>query len=72
MEKRFCSECDREIPQARLEILPDTETCVRCSKVKKKTVFPVFSHKTAPEMVVIDSDDTESVRLAERAHHRER
>ncbi len=26
-----CKNCDKEIPQARLEIIPDTEYCVPCA-----------------------------------------
>jgi Prokaryotic dksA/traR C4-type zinc finger len=29
---RFCERCDTEIPPARLEALPDTMLCVRCSE----------------------------------------
>ena len=31
-----CIYCKKPILKERLEILPDTETCVKCSKVKKK------------------------------------
>lgn len=31
---KFCYHCQNEIPAERLEILPDTDTCVNCSKVK--------------------------------------
>ena len=29
-----CKGCGKEIPEARLEALPDTTTCVRCSDVQ--------------------------------------
>jgi hypothetical protein len=71
MEKR-CDVCDGAIPQERLEVLPDTTTCVKCSRVKKNIVMPVYSHKTAPEMIVIPSEDRESLRRAIRANNRSR
>jgi RNA polymerase-binding transcription factor DksA len=32
-----CSECDAPIPYERLRVLPDTTTCVKCSRVKPRT-----------------------------------
>ena len=29
-----CSKCNEEIPQERLEVLPDTKSCVKCSDTK--------------------------------------
>ena len=29
---KLCVKCDREIPKARVEALPNTNTCVECSK----------------------------------------
>lgn len=34
IEKRMCKSCGGEIPKERLEILPDTQVCVRCSETK--------------------------------------
>jgi hypothetical protein len=31
-EVRYCHRCEREIPAARVEALPDTLLCVRCSE----------------------------------------
>ena len=31
---RWCYKCHTEIPTERLEILPETETCMSCSRVK--------------------------------------
>lgn len=33
-----CVECGEPIPQKRLEALPGTTTCVKCSGVTKKTI----------------------------------
>lgn len=32
--KVFCEFCGKEIPEERLEILPDTTTCVECSQTQ--------------------------------------
>lgn len=32
MEPRYCHRCDTEIPPARIEALPDTLLCVKCSE----------------------------------------
>ena len=33
-KKVLCEFCGKEIPKARLEILPDTTSCVKCSQAK--------------------------------------
>ena len=33
---KLCISCKKEIPQERLEALPETETCVSCSEVGRK------------------------------------
>jgi RNA polymerase-binding transcription factor DksA len=33
-DKVFCEFCGEEIPAERLEILPDTSTCVKCSQTQ--------------------------------------
>jgi RNA polymerase-binding transcription factor DksA len=35
-EERLCVVCGEEIPQKRLEAVPDTTTCVACSGVPRK------------------------------------
>jgi hypothetical protein len=72
MSEKLCEECGEVIPVERLEVLPDTTTCVKHSLVKKNVVMSVYSHKTAPETVIIDAEDRESVRLADRANRRAR
>jgi hypothetical protein len=67
-----CEFCDNEIPQERLEVLPDTTTCVKCSKVRKNVCYPVFAHKTAPETVIIGAESGEEIRRARRANNRSR
>lgn len=74
---RECRLCHNEIPHIRLEALPDTELCVKCSeKFGPKPVrgFMISSHSkgTAPVLVTVDPDDTESMRRAVRADRRMR
>ena len=67
-----CGICSAEIPKERIEAIPGTTTCVKCSSVKSVHGFMVFSHKTAPELVMISPDDTESIRQAQRSNKRSR
>ena len=69
---KTCSNCNIEIPIERLEILPHTKTCVNCSTERAKVCFQVYSHKTAPELILIDGDNEEAIRLARRVHRRSR
>lgn len=41
MRHRRCSKCGGMIPLERLELLPDTTTCVRCSDAKPVTDLDV-------------------------------
>jgi hypothetical protein len=70
--QKTCRVCGTKIPKARLEALPNTETCVKHSTVKPYVGFQVFPHKTGGECVLIDPNNEESMRLAQRAHLRER
>lgn len=76
---RECKKCEKVIPQERLEILPETTLCVECSKTlnKKRVGFMVFggggNHgKTGGSIVMIDVNDKEALRRAERANRRAR
>lgn len=37
MNQRRCEVCGKRIPAERLDILPDTQTCVACSEEKSKS-----------------------------------
>lgn len=52
---RLCLDCGRVIPQERLEVLPETEVCVLCSKVERAIGFVIWDQKT-PELVVVNTD----------------
>lgn len=69
---RNCCKCGCEIPAMRLEALPDTTTCVGCSRVKAYVGFMSFSHKTAPDIVMVNPDDRENLRRAQAIHERRR
>jgi hypothetical protein len=55
-----------------LDVLPNTTTCVACSSVKPMVGFMDWSHKTAPELVMVSSADTENLRRAQRINARAR
>lgn len=55
MEKIKCSECGKPIPQERLKILPETTTCVKCSKVESLKGFPVWDGTTSDLVIVSDT-----------------
>lgn len=42
-KKVICEFCGKEIPAARLKILPDTSTCVECSQTKPYSESDVLS-----------------------------
>lgn len=69
---RKCMKCDCEIPAMRLEALPNTTTCVGCSRVSSYVGFLDWSHKTAPEIVMIPSDQRENIRRAQAISERRR
>ena len=37
MEKRYCATCQQLINTTRLKVLPHTQTCVKCSRVRPLT-----------------------------------
>jgi len=49
MEKKYCKFCGEEIHPLRLEILPNTVTCVKCSKEKPKA-GRIVTHGTGEEI----------------------
>lgn len=57
-----CALCFNLIPAERLEVLPDTRTCVKCSTEKKYVGANVFTHKTAPTLVFFRGEEKENIR----------
>lgn len=66
---KFCDRCKKIIPAARLEVLPDTTTCVKCSTEEKVQGVMIFDHKTAPVLSFLPKDP-EQRRQAINAHKR--
>lgn len=69
---RICAKCGNTIPRGRIEALPHTTTCVRCSDVKAFVGFMDWGHKTAPEIVLVPAEDREGLRRAQRINCRSR
>lgn len=67
-----CQTCGCEIPAARLEALPHATKCVKCSDAKPYVGFMDWYHKTAPELVMVNSADEENLRRARRVSNRAR
>ena len=67
-----CQTCGCEISAARLEALPYTTKCVKCSDAKPYIGFMDWYHKTAPELVMVNSGDKENLRRAQRVSNRAR
>jgi len=70
--EKTCIHCKIEIPKSRLEALPHTETCVKCSTEKSYIGFMDWHHKTAPELVLVCPSNSENVRRATAIHKRKR
>jgi hypothetical protein len=52
-----CNDCGDEIPQARLDFLPDTEYCINCSDKHtfKYVARMIYPHKTGGDLFVAKS-----------------
>jgi hypothetical protein len=69
---RTCARCKSFIPESRLEILPDTQTCVSCSGVQKYVGAMVYDHKTAGRVVFVRPENKEAVHTLTRFVNRGR
>lgn len=67
-----CDKCGNIIPDERLEILPHTTTCVKCSVEPKKIGIMVYPHKTGGYCEVINPANKEDLRRAKRFNERAR
>lgn len=70
-----CQTCNVLIDTDRAEYLAETNappTCTAHSTTKAKVTLMEYGHKTAGALVVVDGEDKESVRLANRAYRRSR
>jgi len=69
---RMCVHCSGEIPPERLEVLPDTCSCVSCSEKNppKFIARMIYNHKTAGEVII--AKGSENVRRLRREYERAR
>lgn len=72
VSERYCISCNSIIPAGRIEAIPNVTTCVKCSKVKPYVGFMDWHHKTAPEIVILSSENPENIRRAQRISSRSR
>ena len=64
-----CSWCNASMPDERVEFY---STCIQCTDQSTPIAFNNFSHKTAPELVLVKSSNKEAVRQARNANIRRR
>lgn len=57
-EARNCIECGIPIPKERLEVLPETQTCVNCSKVTAKIAITAWDDLTS-ELIIIEPEQSD-------------
>jgi hypothetical protein len=69
---RTCVRCKVDIPAERLDVLPDTHTCVSCSGVQKYVGAMVFDHKTAPRLAYVRPENKQAVDTLKRFVNRAR
>lgn len=70
-----CVYCQRNVPDGRLEFLIETNrtiTCLDCSSESKAVGFMDWGHKTAPSLVMVPANATETIRKLDRANRRAR
>lgn len=48
-----CIHCGSKIPWQRLQIRPDTKTCVNCTTEERVSGVPVINHKTGNEIQIV-------------------
>ena len=71
----ICIHCKSLIDQDRYEFLEEFNrpmVCKNCSTEQRAVGFLSYSHKTAPELVMVAANNTESIRRCNRANRRAR
>lgn len=69
--KRNCKHCGVEIPAGRLEVLPHTQTCVKCSTEAPKAGRIVTygqGEEIHTELEILDRDTMRRIRMAEKGY----
>jgi len=69
---RTCARCKSFIPQSRLNVLPDTHTCVTCSSVQKYLGAMVYDDKTAGRLEFVRPENKEAINTLRRFVNRAR
>ena len=70
-----CKYCQNAIPFDRLEFLTEFNrpiVCINCSTEKRAVGFMDWGHKTAPSLVMVPANATETIRKLDRANRRAR
>ena len=70
-----CIYCYQTIPDGRLEFLMETNrrlVCINCSSENRAVGYMDFNHKTAPQLVMVPANATETIRKLDRANRRAR
>jgi hypothetical protein len=65
----YCVKCGQSIPQARLNAVPNTKTCVRCSQAQRVAGFPLITGKTEYSSLQLMSQ-ADAQRLAKMGERR--
>jgi len=68
---KFCVSCNTEIHPKRVEILPNTKTCVNCSTIEKKGGMIVQlgeGDHTCTEIVILDRDELKRIEELQSSH----
>jgi hypothetical protein len=71
----LCRYCQSVIDNDRLEFLTEFNrpmVCKDCSTEQRAVGFLSYSHKTAPELVMIPANNKENIRRCERVNRRAR
>jgi hypothetical protein len=69
MKSRNCNKCNQAINPLRLQILPNTNCCVKCSDVSKVAGHVIISGKnTYSEIQIVDQET--SIRLGKLGYRR--
>jgi len=70
-----CNYCKSMIPEGRVEFLTEYNrpiVCIDCSTEQRAVGFLSYSHKTAPELVMVPANNKESIRRCDRVNRRAR
>lgn len=64
-----CVTCGMVIPPKRLQVLPETKTCVKCSNVQAVVGITVWDERS-PSMVIVNPAEAEAYWRHERSDGR--